>query len=150
MAGTFSTVPPQLTQLYTIHGLRHGKNVVVTYCLLTNKRQNIYVEIRQQVEGLTNNINLQSVMTDFHQAMISALNHEYPMVSRSVCLFYFSKSIYRKVQELGLAQRYNNDEEFRYRNGYNFCICTSSGYYPIFPCFGCLFWRRGTTSLGLL
>ena len=49
MAGTFLTVPPQLTQLYTIHGLRHGKNVVVTYCLLTNKRQNIYVEIRQQV-----------------------------------------------------------------------------------------------------
>ena len=35
--GTFSTVPPQFLQLYTIHGLHHGRNVVGAYCLLTKK-----------------------------------------------------------------------------------------------------------------
>ena len=29
--GTFSTVPPQFLQLYTIHGINHVRNVVGTY-----------------------------------------------------------------------------------------------------------------------
>ena len=39
--GTFSTVPPQFLQLYTIHGIHH---VVGTYCLLSNKRRETYTE----------------------------------------------------------------------------------------------------------
>ena len=37
MDRTFSTVPPQFLQLYTIHGLHHGRNVVGAYYLLTKK-----------------------------------------------------------------------------------------------------------------
>ena len=36
--GTFSTAPPQFAQLYTVHGLSKGKNIVGAYWLLVNKR----------------------------------------------------------------------------------------------------------------
>ena len=35
------------------------------------------------------------------------------MIPWSACLFHFSKSIYRKVQKLGIAKRYINDAELR-------------------------------------
>ena len=52
-------------------------------------------------------------MIDFEQGMIAALCQEYPLLPRKGCLFYLSKSIYRHVQELGLSQRFMNDEQFR-------------------------------------
>ena len=39
--GTFSTVPPQFVQLYTVHGLNHGRHVIGAYCLWANKRLEI-------------------------------------------------------------------------------------------------------------
>ena len=42
-------------------------------------------------------------MTSFEQAIISALNNEYPMFPWSACIFHLSESIYQKVQELGSA-----------------------------------------------
>ena len=45
MDGTFSTAPPQFAQLYTVHGLSNGKNIVGAYCLLINKRMETYVEL---------------------------------------------------------------------------------------------------------
>ena len=44
MERTFSTVPPQFLQLYTIHGIHHIRNVVGTYCFLRNKLQETYTE----------------------------------------------------------------------------------------------------------
>ena len=36
MDGTFDTGPPQFLQLYTIHGIKNGRNVIGLYRLLTN------------------------------------------------------------------------------------------------------------------
>ena len=55
MDGTFSTVPPQFLQLYTIHGLHQDRNVVAAYCLLTNKHQEIYAKVLRQLQHLTTN-----------------------------------------------------------------------------------------------
>ena len=74
MDGTFSTVPPQFLQLYTIHGLHHGRNVVGAYCLLTNKRQETYTEVLRQLQHLTNNAVPHSIIIDLEQGMIAALN----------------------------------------------------------------------------
>lgn len=127
MDGTFSTVPHQFLQLYSIHGIQRETNVVGLYCLLTNKRRDSYVEILQQVKRLTNERMPQSVMTDFEQAMISALGQEYPLVPRSGCLFHLSKNVYRKVQELGLSQRYVNNEDFRT----NIKMITALAFVPV-------------------
>ena len=109
MDGTFSTAPPHSLQLYTIHGLRGGRNIVGAYCLLSNKRRETYIELLHQIQQLTNEVVPQSIMIDYEQAMIGALDVIYPIVPQKGCLFHLSQSIYRKIQERGLAQRYAND-----------------------------------------
>ena len=106
MDGAFSTIPPQFPQLYTVHGLHHGRDVVGAYCLLTKKLQETYTEVLKQIQHLTNDVVPHSIMIDFEQAMIAALNQEYPLLLRNGCLFHLSKIIYRHVQELGLSQHY--------------------------------------------
>ena len=113
MDGTFSTVPPQFPQLYTVHGLQQGRNVVGAYPLLTNKRLETYAELLTQIQILTNHVNPHSIMVDFEQAMIGATRNVYPLVPQKGCLFHLSKNIYRKVQDLGLSQLYLDDEQFR-------------------------------------
>ena len=72
--GTFSTLLPQLLQLYTIHGIHHVRNVVGTYCLLRNKRRETYTEKLRQLKHLTNNVIPHSIMIDFCQGIIAILN----------------------------------------------------------------------------
>ena len=43
--GTFSVAPPGFTQLYTLHGLRDGRNLVGVYALLVSKRVETYTEL---------------------------------------------------------------------------------------------------------
>ena len=66
-------------------------------------------------------------MIDFEQGMIAALNQEYSLLTRKGCLFHPSKSIYRHVQELGLSQRYMNDDQFRT----NIRMTGALGFVPI-------------------
>ena len=51
-------------------------------------------------------------MIDFEQGMIAGLNQEYYLLPRKGCLFHLSKSIYWHVHELGLSQRYMNDQRY--------------------------------------
>ena len=73
--GTFSTVPPQFLQLYTIHGIHHVRHIVGTYCLLRNKRRETYPEKLRQLKHLTNNVIPHSIVTDFYQGIIVILNN---------------------------------------------------------------------------
>ena len=47
----------------------------------------------------------ESVMIDFEQGMIPAWAQVFPLAPIKRCLFHLSKSIYRKVQSEGLAER---------------------------------------------
>ena len=73
MDGTFSTAPPQFVQLYTVHGLSNGKNIVGAYCLLVNKRMETYVELLSRIHLLTNQVVPESIMTDFKQSTRGAI-----------------------------------------------------------------------------
>ena len=112
MDGTFSTTTPQFAQLYTVNGLCNGKNIVGAYCLLVNKRMEASVELLSQIHLLTNLVVPGSIMTDFEQCMIGAIAQVYPLTLQTGCLFHSSKSIYRRVQELGLSYQYLNDPSF--------------------------------------
>ena len=65
MDGTFTVAPPQFVQLYTVHGLRNGHNVIGCYAFLSNKRAETYTEFLQQVRQLTNDADPASIMIDF-------------------------------------------------------------------------------------
>ena len=113
MDGTFSTTAPQFAQLYTVHELCNGKNIVGAYCLLVIKQMEASVELLSQIHLLTNLVVPGRIMTDFEQSMIGAIAQIYPLTLQTGCLFHLSKSIYRRVQELGLSHQYLNDAEFR-------------------------------------
>ena len=73
MDGTFKSSPQQFTQLYTIHGLSSGRNVVGAYALLPDKRMATYAEMLTQIQRLMNNVIPQSVMIDFELSMLGPL-----------------------------------------------------------------------------
>ena len=70
------------------------------------------VELLSQIHLLTNLVVPGSIMTDFEQCMIGAIAQVYPLTLQTGCLFHSSKSIYRRVQELGLSHQYLNDPSF--------------------------------------
>ena len=72
MNGTFYTAPPQFAQLYTVHELSNGKNIVGAYSLLVNKRMEKYEELLSRIHLLTNQVVPGSIMTDFEQFMFGA------------------------------------------------------------------------------
>ena len=113
MDRTFLTVPPQFAQLYTDHGLSHGRYIVGAYGMLPNKRLDTYNEFLTQITNLTNHVNPQSVMIDFEKSMMGALDQVYSIVPQKGCLFHLSKNVYKRVQDEDMSQLYINDEEFR-------------------------------------
>ena len=108
MDGTFSTAPPQFAQLYTVHGLSNGKNIVGAYRLLVNKQMETYMESLSPIHLLTNQVVPESIMTDFKQSMVGPIAQVYPLTLQKGCFFHSSKSIYRRVQEFGLSHQYLN------------------------------------------
>ena len=125
--GTFAAAPPQFAQLCTVHGLNNGINIVGAYCLLVNKRMEIYVELLSRIHLLTNEVVPESIMTDFEQSMIGAIAQVYPLTVQKGCLFHLSKSIYCRMQDLGLSHQYLNDAVFRT----NIKLISALGFVPI-------------------
>lgn len=82
------------------------EGIIDTYYFLTNKRCQTYSEILAHIKILTNQVNPNSIMIDFEHAKICAVIQEYSLLPRNGFLFYFSKNVYRKIQELGLVQLY--------------------------------------------
>ena len=71
-----------------------------------------YVELLSRIHLLTNQVVPESIMTDFEQSVIGAIAQVYPLTVQKGCLFHLSRSIYRRVQELGLSHQYLNDAVF--------------------------------------
>ena len=61
----------------------------------------IYVQLLFQIHLLTNQVVPESIMTGLEQSTIVAIAQVYPLTLRKGYLFYLSKSMYRRVQELG-------------------------------------------------
>ena len=112
MGRMFLTVPPQFAQLYTVHGLSHGRQIVGGYELLPNKRLDTYNEFLTEIRNLRNHANPRSVMINFEQSMMGALDQVYPVVPQKGRLFHLSKYVYKRVQDEEMSQLYMNDEEF--------------------------------------
>ena len=92
MDGTFSTIPPQFLQLYTVHGFQQGRNVGA-YSLLTNKWLETYSELLTQIQIRTNHVNPHSIMIYFEQAMIGALRNVYPLVPQGLFIPLIKKHL---------------------------------------------------------
>jgi hypothetical protein len=110
--GTFKTAPSIFFQLYTIHALVHERTIPCIYALLPNKSQATYTSLLQQLMTLHANLNPVTLMVDFEQAMINSIQQVLPNAQVKGCFYHFSQNLYRKIQEQGLQQRYQEDTDF--------------------------------------
>ena len=84
------------------------------YDLLPNKRIETYIELLTQIQILTNQVNTDSVLIDFEQSVISAMDAIYSIVPQKCLLFHLlCQNVYRRVQQEGLSHLYLNDDAFR-------------------------------------
>jgi hypothetical protein len=111
--GTFSITPSLFEQLYTIHAIKHNKNIPLVYVLLTRKTENLYTRVFNSLFDLNENLNPDSVMLDFELAAINAISSVFPNAVIKGCYFHFRKAIYRHIQGTPADVLYKNDDDAR-------------------------------------
>ena len=94
--------------------LASRKKCCGAYGLLPNKRIETYIELLTQIQILTNQVNLDSVLIDFEHSLISAMDTIYSIVPQKGLLFHLlCQNVYWRVQQEGLSHLYLNDDAFR-------------------------------------
>ncbi|XP_053208063.1 uncharacterized protein LOC128392104 [Panonychus citri] len=116
--GTFSSVPRQFYQLFTIHILINNNMFPAAYALLPDKKMETYLrllaiinqQIRLRLRLVFNPLHLHC---DFECAIIKAFTSFFPSINVHGCYFHYSQCLYRKIQNLGLKICYEKNSEFR-------------------------------------
>jgi hypothetical protein len=106
--GTFRTAPHPYEQLMTVHALYHGFIVPVAFCLLTTKTvaayQQVFIQLKTLVFRKTRHrMKPTNFVVDFEQSLMAAIETEYANCRIRVCYFHFTQSLWRRIQNLGLA-----------------------------------------------
>ena len=88
-----------------------GRVVPLVLALLTGKTvgqyRQVLAHVKRKVRWLTgNDWSPQRVIMDFKSSLLLAVETELPDSPPSACYFQFCQSLWRRVQELGLARPY--------------------------------------------
>ncbi|XP_074641232.1 uncharacterized protein LOC141898982 [Tubulanus polymorphus] len=110
--------PSMFEQVYVIRVPIGETAVTVAYCLLEKKDQATYEEMLQilldECEQRSIFPEPEVIMADFEKAIHNAVGVLFDnQVQMKGCFFHLTQSVWRKVQQLGLAKQYREDEEFR-------------------------------------
>ena len=128
MDGTFDTLPPQFLQLYTVHGIKNGRNIISFYALLTNKRRTTYEQLFQHVTYFTGNATPTSINIEFELSAINACRAIFPLANVRGCLFHLCQNVYKKVHANNLINLYN-DQNLEFQT--NIRMISSLGFVPV-------------------
>lgn len=82
------------------------------YCILPRKTAAIYEKLLRVIDSKMTRPP-KSLTSDFELALIKAARVIWPDVSIYLCFFHFKQSMWRKIQELGLAVIYKTNEGVR-------------------------------------
>ena len=83
---------------------------------MTSKSEILYRELLRRLTEMAEQENIlldpEVIIKDFELASIKAIRAEFPGTRNQGCLFHLCQSVYLKINENGLANRYGTDEEF--------------------------------------
>lgn len=116
--GTFRTAPHPYVQFLTIHGLYFGHVIPLIFCLVTGKTTAQYRQIFQHIKIAVrrtthHNFNPRRIVLDFEHGLILAIETELPGCRLLGCYFHFNQSLWRNLQNKGLATAYRRDRRLQ-------------------------------------
>ena len=118
-SGDGASCAKQFYQLYTLHVILQPSEegidrrtfskrttIVPTVCVLMSKKtKKMYRAVLDALCVEKPDLSPSHVMTDFELAVHLALEEIWPNAKLSFCLFHLGQSVWKKVQELGLAKK---------------------------------------------
>ena len=111
--GTFKITPNLFYQVYTLHAIKCYTVVPLIYALLPDKREETYRRVLDALLDVNNNLYPESCMLDLEKAAENAFMASFPGISITLCLFHLGQCLWRKIQELQLANLYRDDQDIR-------------------------------------
>ena len=116
--GTFRTAPKPYQQFFTMHGKLNGFVVPLVFVLMTGKSsyqyRRVFQHVKQQVLHVTGHpLAPCKIVCDFEKSLHIAVQFEFPTVRLLGCHFHFGQSLWRKIQQIGLATSYRNDQRLK-------------------------------------
>ena len=121
--GTFKVSPTIFTQLFTVIGLRRRNHaegedtpLPYVYAFLEGKTEAEYAEVLRAVKDAVARYRVHQcvplkIMSDFEKAIINACQKVFPGIPVACCYFHLGQSVYRRVQQEGLQERYNDPDD---------------------------------------
>ena len=104
-------VPRFFFQIYTIHEQINGHiPPVFTLCSQTKLKK----LIPDYSEKLNNSVanSPTDILMDFERAALNSVGQVYPNTEFKGCFYHFSSNIWKHIQNLGLQNHYQDDENF--------------------------------------
>lgn len=130
--GTFRSTPHPYKQFVTVHGKYHGRLLCLASCMLSGKTIGHYRQflecLKTAIRRLTSHrLKPTMVVCDFEQSLILSVQSEFPRAKVSGCYFHYCQSLYKKVNNLGLAIPYRRDPQLKEA----IRKCFALGYLPL-------------------
>ena len=118
MDGTFRACPRPYSQVFTIVGNLHGFVIPLVHVLMGNRRTRSYRLVFRLLKRAVHRITHhhwrpRQVVCDFEFALWAAVQFELPAARLGGCYFHWTQSLWRKVQEVGLARAYATNRQVR-------------------------------------
>ncbi len=101
-----------MTQLYTVHGAFMGKFLPLVFVLLSHKDELSYSAMLSRVKELCPGWEPGLILTDFEKAAQNAYAECLPNSKLKACHFHLCQNYQKKIGEVGLKVRYEQDPEF--------------------------------------
>lgn len=115
MDATFRSCPRPYQQFFNILGKVNGFMVPLVYVLMNQRTvghyRQVFKRIKEAVRHLTHhNLRPRRIISDFERALMTSIETELPRAQLHGCYFHFTQSLWRKVQDLGLARDYRRSQ----------------------------------------
>eukprot|EP00745_Piridium_sociabile_P008631 TRINITY_DN1585_c0_g1_i2.p1 TRINITY_DN1585_c0_g1~~TRINITY_DN1585_c0_g1_i2.p1 ORF type:complete len:414 (+),score=39.53 TRINITY_DN1585_c0_g1_i2:1105-2346(+) len=114
MDGTFKSCPRPFGQFFSILGKANGFVIPLVHVLMEQRTVGHYRQVLQAVKRAVRQVTHhqwrpQLIITDFELSLTTAIDTEFPQARTGRCYFHFNQSLWKRIQQLGLAGPYQQD-----------------------------------------